>query len=102
MENLVINGQETDILSYRDKNGKPLHFKVIGLYVILLHWNKLTDKPITLQNIAEQLDCGTDTIRMAINELINTGYLDRQLVKKNGRFNSAGYTIYLESNTKES
>ena len=75
---------------------KDISVGATGLYCYL--FSHKTDQQITVEFICGHFKEGKDAIRSKINELISTGYLERQRVTESGKFK--GYNYILKANHK--
>ena len=75
---------------------KDISVGATGLYCYL--FSHKTDQQITIEFICGHFKEGKDAIRSKINELISTGYLERQRVTESGKFK--GYNYILKANHK--
>ena len=75
---------------------KDISVGATGLYAYL--FSHKADQQITVEFICGHFKEGKDAIRSKINELISTGYLERQRVTESGKFK--GYNYILKANHK--
>jgi hypothetical protein len=75
---------------------KDISVGATGLYAYL--FSHKADQQITIEFICGHFKEGKDAIRSKINELISTGYLERQRVTESGKFK--GYNYILKANHK--
>ena len=75
---------------------KDITVGATGLYAYL--FSHTAEQEITIQFICGHFKEGKDAIRSKINELISTGYLERQRVTDKGKFK--GYNYILKANHK--
>ena len=75
---------------------KDISVGATGLYCYL--FSHKAEQQITIEFICGHFKEGKDAIRSKINELISTGYLERQRVTESGKFK--GYNYILKANHK--
>lgn len=76
---------------------KNISAKALGIYVKIIRFQNSTDHKIYISNLANELKEGKDAIRSAIQELIDLGYIEREILRnEKGHMNGYVYTVHAQ------
>lgn len=74
---------------------KDISAKALGIYVKIIRFQNSSKHKIYIGSLANELKEGTTAIRSAIHELINLGYIEREIVRnEKGHVNGYCYVVH--------
>lgn len=77
-------------------NDSTISYKALGLYVQILQFQNSPTHKLYQETLVKLKRDGRDSVRAAMNELIDAGYIvKKQLKDEKGRMNGVEYTIYM-------
>lgn len=82
---------------------KNISAKALGIYVKIIRFQNSDEHKIYISSLANELKEGKDAIRSAIHELMELGYIEREILRnEKGHMNGYVYTVHAQpiENTK--
>lgn len=77
-----------------------LSLRALGCWLVISNMKK-NGENVTIKQIAEKTESSATSIRNAIAELTEKGYLDRKFLRENGRIRGVSYIIKSQPKVKE-
>lgn len=76
---------------------KNISAKALGIYVKIIRFQNSTEHKIYISSLANELKEGKDAIRSAIQELMELGYIEREILRnEKGHMNGYVYTVHAQ------
>lgn len=77
-----------------------LSIRALGCWFVIAQMKKQGEN-ITLQRIANKTASSVTSVRNAVNELVEKGYLERKFIRDNGAIKGISYIVKASPKVKE-
>lgn len=79
---------------------KSLSFKAVGIYCSIVRWQNSPTHKISIRGLQQEHKDGKDSVQSGLNELIKAGFIEREIVRKNGRIDGVIYKVLVKPQDK--
>lgn len=84
-----------------EMNKMKLSLRALGCWFVIAQMKKQGES-VTLQSIADKTDSSVTSVRNAVNELIDKGYLERKFIREDGaKIRGISYIVKTSPKVKE-